>query len=85
MLSAPSPNPVSGQATLSFAVKDASEAEVVVYNVLGQKVRTLYQGTPQVGQSKTLTLQAGELPSGVYILQLRADGQTRTQRLTVVR
>lgn len=85
MLSAPSPNPVSGQATLSFAVKDASEAEVVVYNMLGQKVRTLYQGTPQAGQSKTLTLQAGELPSGVYILQLRADGQTRTQRLTVVR
>jgi len=84
-LTAPSPNPVSGQATLSFAVKEATDAEVVVYNVLGQKVRTLYDGTPQAGQSTTLTVEAGALPSGVYVVQLRADGQTKTQRLTVVR
>jgi hypothetical protein len=57
----------------------------VVYNVLGQKVETLYKGTPQAGQAKTLTLETGDLPSGVYVMQLRANGQTQTQRLTVVR
>jgi hypothetical protein len=83
-LTPPAPNPASGQATLSFAVKEATDAEVVVYNVLGQKVRTLYEGTPRAGQSTQLTVDAGSLPSGVYVVQLRADGQTKTQRLTVV-
>jgi hypothetical protein len=84
-LSPLAPNPTSGPATVSFAVKEASDAEVVVYNVLGQKVETLYKGTPQAGQAKTLTLETGDLPSGVYVMQLRANGQTQTQRLTVVR
>ena len=84
-LSAPSPNPVSGQATVQFAVKKSAEAEVVLYDVLGQKVRTLYRGTPQAGQSTPLTVETDGLPSGVYVMQLRADGQTQTQRLTVVR
>jgi hypothetical protein len=84
-LSPPAPNPTSGPATVSFAVKEASDAEVVVYNVLGQKVETLYKGTPQAGQANTLTLETGDLPSGVYVMQLRANGQTQTQRLTVVR
>jgi hypothetical protein len=52
--------------------------------VLGQRVKTLYDGTPRAGQSKTVTFDTAGLPSGVYVVQLRANGQTRTQRLTVV-
>jgi len=83
-LEPPAPNPVSGQATLSFAVKEASDAQVVLYNVLGQEVKTLYEGTPQAGEANTLTVETGDLPSGVYLLQLRAQGQSTSQRLTVV-
>lgn len=83
-LTSPAPNPASGQATLSFGVKKATEAQVVLYNVLGQRVKTLYDGTPRAGQSKTVTFDTAGLPSGVYVVQLRANGQTRTQRLTVV-
>jgi hypothetical protein len=31
------------------------------------------------------TLDVGALPSGVYFLRLRAGGETRTQKLTIVR
>ena len=84
-LRAPVPNPATGQATVTFAVKEATDAEVVLYDMLGQQVRTLYEGTPAAGQAKTLRVRAGDLPSGTYIVQFRADGQIRTQRLTVVR
>lgn len=84
-LNAPAPNPTSGQASLSFAVKNETDATVTVYNVLGQKVTTLYQGTPPVGTAKTLTFDTGNLPSGVYLIRLQADGQTQTRRLTVAR
>lgn len=84
-LNPPVPNPASGQATVSFAVTEATEAKVLVYNVLGQRVKTLYDGTPRAGQAKTLTVDASNLPSGIYVMQLQAHGQTRSQRLTVVR
>jgi len=84
-LTPPAPNPTSGRTTLTFGVKDATEAQIVLYNVLGQRVKTLYEGSPRAEQSRTLTFDTSGLPSGVYILQLRAEGQTRTQRLTVVR
>lgn len=84
-LSPPAPNPTSGKATVTFGVKEATEVEVVMYNVLGQEVRTLYKGTPPAEQATILTVETEDLPSGRYLMQLRADGQTQTRRLMVVR
>jgi len=84
-LSAPAPNPVQGTATASFAVKEQSQTSVSLYNVLGEKVATLYQGTPTAGEAQSLRIPTSNLASGVYFLRLQADGQSRTQRLTVVR
>jgi hypothetical protein len=84
-LSAPAPNPTSGRATLSFAVREGTRAEVVLYDVLGQRVRTLYEGRPPGEEAKRLTVETGTLSSGVYVVRLQAGGQTRTGRLTVVR
>jgi hypothetical protein len=84
-LKAPAPNPTRGQTTLSFAVKEASETTVALYNVLGQRVKTLFEGTPQAGQLNDVEFDVGGLPSGMYFIRMQADGQTRTERLTVVR
>lgn len=82
-LSAPAPNPTTGTVTLEFGVKEATEVTVSVYNVLGQCVKTLHQGTPQADQMRDVTVDASSLSSGVYLVRLEADGQT--QRLTVTR
>jgi len=84
-LNAPAPNPAAESTTLSFGVKESTEATVTVYNVLGQRVQTFYQGTPQAGETKDVMVNVGSLPSGVYFVRLRANGQTRTGRLTVLR
>ena len=84
-LSAPAPNPASGAATLRFAVREEAKTRVVLYNPLGQRVRTLYNGTPTAGEARKVRLDATGLPSGVYFLRLRAGGTVQTQRLTVVR
>ena len=84
-LSAPAPNPTSGRATLSFAVREGTRAEVALYDVLGQRVRTLYEGRPPEEEARRLTVETGTLSSGVYVVRLQAGGQTRTGRLTVVR
>jgi len=84
-LRAPAPNPAAGQASVSFGVKTATTASVALYDVLGQRVMTLYRGTPKAGEMTTVEVRTGPLPSGVYFVRLKAHGQTRTQRLTVVR
>lgn len=84
-LTSPSPNPVSESATLSFAVKEETRATVTVYNMLGQRVATLYEGTPTAGESRSLHFDVRPLPSGTYLVRLEAGGNTQTQRVTVVR
>lgn len=83
-LNAPAPNPARGYTTIAFGVKEATETTVALYNVLGQHVKTLYQGTPQAGQLNDMEFNVGTLPSGMYFVRMQTDGQTRTQRLTVV-
>lgn len=84
-LSAPAPNPVSGTAAVSFAVKEETEASITLYNVLGQKVATLYEGTPQAEEEQILQIDTSDLASGVYVMRLEVKGQVQTQRVTVVR
>lgn len=84
-LGAPAPNPVHSQATLSFAVKEHGEARVTLYNTLGQKVATVYRGTPAAEETQTATLLVEDLASGVYFLRLQVGGRTETERVTVVR
>lgn len=84
-LTAPSPNPVTGSATLSFAVKNTTDATITLYNVLGQQVRTLYTGTPTAGEAQTVRLSTDGLTSGTYLLRLQANGATKTQKVTVLK
>lgn len=81
----PSPNPITDRATISFAVDGTENAVVALYNLLGQRVRTLYRGAVAPGLEQEIEFDAQDLPSGTYLLRLRAGGQTQTQRLTVVR
>lgn len=84
-LTAPAPNPVRRKATISFAVKERVETTLILYNMLGRQVATLYRGTPAPASEKTVLLSAEEFASGVYFLRLTTDGQTRTQKLTITR
>jgi hypothetical protein len=48
-------------------------------------VATVYRGTPPAGDGQTVDVSTTGLSSGVYFLRLRAGGQAKTQRVTVVR
>jgi len=79
-----SPNPVRLEAQVRYALPEAGEAQVVLYNALGQKVRTLAEGTRPAGRHQ-VQLETSQLASGLYFLRLRAGGTTETQKVTVVR
>jgi len=77
------PNPVRQQATVRYALPEKQDIELRLYDMLGRQVRTVVSGE-QKGRHKQ-RLDVRGLPNGVYFLRLRANGQVRTQKVTVVR
>ena len=84
-LTAPTPNPVSGETHLQVGVQERGPVTVAVFNVRGQRVATLYEGIPAPGQKTTVQFDTDRLASGTYFVRATSGAQTRTQRVTVVK
>jgi M6 family metalloprotease-like protein len=83
------PNPFNPSTTLRFSLSQPGEAELSIYNLLGQKVAALVHG-PQEAGAHTLVWDgrddAGrELASGVYLYRLQAGAQVQTRKLLLLR
>ena len=75
------PNPTTDRFTASFQLPVASDVQLQLLDMNGRVLSTLQEqrvpaGPYEVGASVAL-------PAGVYIVQLRANGQLQTQRLLV--
>lgn len=75
------PNPFARRTGLTVSVGTAQKVEVVVYNMLGQRVAVLRRGLVLAGTTR-IVFEAGGLPSGVY--QIRATTTASTMTRTVL-
>lgn len=78
------PNPFNPNTTIYFTLKSASEVEVTVYNVLGQKVVTLVEGFKQAG-TYDVNFDASKLSSGMYIYRLQTGNQIITRKMLLAK
>jgi len=78
------PNPFNPSTQISFTVPVTSNAEMKVFNSLGQEVATLWQGTATAG-THTLYFMADNLPSGIYFAQLNAGSFVATQKIVLLK
>ncbi len=85
-LSAVTPNPVLGAASMTVEAPAGSQVEVSVYDLRGRLVETVASGSVG-GGTTTFTWQVpGDLPAGVYSAIARsASGSSATRRFTVLR
>ncbi|MCC3160755.1 T9SS type A sorting domain-containing protein, partial [Hymenobacter sp. 15J16-1T3B] len=79
------PNPTGRDATINFTVPQSGHAVVEVYNAMGRHLMTLYDGPAQAGENYSVVLKGGTLPSGTYFYKVSANGQVKTNRLSVVK
>jgi subtilisin-like proprotein convertase family protein len=79
------PNPMSGQGQVELTVPVAQQVRVAVYDMLGREVVVLLDRTLSESQRALMSIEAGRLTPGAYVI--RAVGETfeTSQRVTITR
>jgi hypothetical protein len=78
------PNPFNPTTTIEFALPKQAKVTLKVYNLLGQEVATLVNGTLGAGRY-TSEFDAAKLASGTYIYRLSADDFIKTSKMLLIK
>ncbi|WP_234572420.1 T9SS type A sorting domain-containing protein [Rhodohalobacter sp. 614A] len=78
------PNPFNPTTQISYNLPQANHVSLAVYNIAGRQVAELVSDQMSAG-IHTVSFDASELSSGVYMYRLRAGGQILTRKLTVIK
>ncbi len=78
------PNPFNSTATIEYAVSFASKVTLSLYNLSGQRIETLVNGTIQAGVHRVM-LDAGDMASGLYFVRLEGLEESFTQKIMLVK
>ena len=89
LLNQNSPNPFNAKTTIRFELPATSTVTLEVYNLAGQKVRTLVDGTKQAGRYSAVwdgKDEAGrDVASGIYLYRLQADDFIDIKRMVLLK
>ena len=84
-LVAAGPNPFRSRTAVELVVREAQQVRAQLYNVLGQRVATVFAGEVRPAEATRLEVQGQGLASGVYLMRVVGERFATTRRLTVVR
>lgn len=83
------PNPFNPTTTILYRVPSSSAVELVIYNVLGHKVRTLVSEEQSSGSHEAVwdgrDDRGRQTASGLYFYQLKAGNSIQRQRMILAR
>jgi hypothetical protein len=83
-LRGPVPNPIKTGGTIAYELPERTDVTLAVYDLMGRKVATLAAGARSAGTHRA-RLKGASLPSGTYVVRLRAGEEEMTRRITVVK
>lgn len=74
------PNPFNPSTTIEFSIQNASEIDISIFNIKGQKVKTIANNQYEKGNHSTIwngNDESGKpVSSGVYLYKLNVNGKT---------
>ncbi|HUL44840.1 MAG TPA: PQQ-dependent sugar dehydrogenase [Bacteroidota bacterium] len=78
------PNPFNPSTIIRYALPEDSHVVLKIYNMLGQEIATLVNEMEEAGY-RSVTWDAGNVPSGIYIYRLVTGGFTDTRKMAVIK
>ena len=78
------PNPFNAATTVSYTLPERGEVTISIYNILGQKAATIFDGMHEAGEH-TITWDAADFPSGVYFARLEAGEHSENIKMVLLK
>jgi uncharacterized repeat protein (TIGR01451 family) len=78
------PNPFNPSTVIEFSVPQKDNLNLTIFNMLGQKVVTLVEGTMEPGVHKVI-FDASHFASGVYIYRLTGSSVNLTKKMMLLK
>lgn len=83
------PNPFNPSTTIEFALPEASDVTLVIYNVMGQQIRTLSGGRLSAGDHSVVwdgrDDHGSPVASGAYLYHITAGAYTHSQKMLLLK
>jgi hypothetical protein len=78
------PNPFNPSTIISFSVPSAQRVELIVYDILGRKVSTLFNSVAPAGVT-SVNFKADNLASGMYIYTVKTNTSSLSKKLLLLK
>ncbi len=79
------PNPFNPTTTIKFSLKNESNVNLSVFNVLGQQVAVIINNQVKAAGEYRVTFNASPLPSGTYIYRLQANNKVISKKMILLK
>jgi len=83
------PNPFNSETTIPFSLARGSNISIIIYNILGERVRTVFNGHASAGINSArwdgTTDNGTTVASGMYVVVLETASQRSSRRVMLVK
>jgi len=77
-------SPTRGKIAIEFTLPTSTKAELTMYNIMGQKVKTILSKKVDAGTHR-IKVDAENLPQGIYFINFRAGSKSLVRKVTLVK
>ncbi len=78
------PNPFNSSTTIKLNLPEAGHIRVDIFNMLGQKIETLYEGNMSAGDNE-IVWNGDKSTSGVYFYRVTSGDRTATRKMLMLK
>jgi hypothetical protein len=78
------PNPFNPTTVISYSLSSSSNVKLIIYNTLGQSIKTLESGYKPAG-NYSINFNASDLPSGIYFYKLEAGQFSQINKMILIK
>ena len=83
------PNPFNPETVIAYQLPEETEVEISIYNILGQKVKTLVKGRIDAGYHKVIwngkDADGNDVSSGIYFYKINTDKFSETKKMLLMK